>query len=107
MVRLLILGALLSMTLAAIGTFAPGTPPPVDAATAAATTAAPAAPLGLPSLDLMSFGLGTLAGLIIGWVWSLPWRNMRELTRELFVRSLRGFGVVGLAMAAAAVILFY
>ncbi len=103
MVRLLILGALLSMTLAAIGTFAPGTPPPMDAAAAAA----PAAPLGLPSLDLMSFGLGTLAGLIIGWVWSLPWRNMRELTRELFVRSLRGFGVVGLAMAAAAVILFY
>lgn len=105
MLRLLILAAVLAITLAVIGTFAPGPPPAVDATATTAVT--PAAPLGLPSLDLMSFGLGALVGLVIGWVWALPWRNMRELSRELFARSLRGFGVVGLAMAAAAVLLFY
>ncbi len=105
MLRLLILGTVLAITLAVIGTFAPGAPPAVDATATTAVT--PAAPLGLFSIDAASFGLGALAGLIVGWVWGLPWRNMRELSRELFVRSLRGFGVVGLAMVAAAVLLFY
>lgn len=104
MVRILIVAALVAIALALIGSFAPGPLPPVDAA---AAPAVPAARYGLPSLDFLSFGLGALIGLILGWIWALPWRNMRELSRELFLRSMRGFGIVGLAMAAAAILLFY
>ena len=106
MVRMIIVAAFLAMALAAIGTFAPGAPTVVDAATGT-TAVAPAVPLGLPSLDLMSFGLGALVGLILGWIWALPWRNLGELSRALFARTVRGFGVVGIAMAAAAILLFY
>ncbi len=107
MVRILIVVALLAMTLAGIGTFAPGVPPLADATAAGPAIAAPSKSIGLPSLDLTSFGLGAFVGLILGWIWALPWRNLGELSRELFVRTLRGFGVVGIAMIAAAVLLFY
>lgn len=106
MFRILIVAAFLAMAFAAIGTFAPGAPTAVDAASGTAAIT-PATPLGLPSLDLMSFGIGALAGVILGWIWALPWRNLGELSRELFARTVRGFGVVGIAMAAAAILLFY
>ncbi len=101
MTRILILLALLAITLAAIGSGAPGIAPPADA------TAAPAGLLTLPSLDPISLGVGVLAGLVIGWIWGLPWRNTREMFREVFYRSLRGFGLVGITMGAAAILLFF
>jgi hypothetical protein len=107
MVRIVIVVALLAMTLAGIGSLVPGAPPLGDATAAGTAVTAPTASLGLPSVDLMSFGLGAFVGLILGWIWALPWRNLGELSRELFVRTLRGFGVVGIAMVAAAVLLFY
>jgi hypothetical protein len=106
MFRLLILAGLLAVALAGVGTFAPGAPPIADA-TAGTAVGAPVARLGLPSLDLTSFGLGALVGLVLGWIWALPWRNLGELSRELFVRTIRGFGIVGVAMVAAAILLFY
>ena len=51
--------------------------------------------------------IGALAGLTIGWIWNLPWRNTRELFREVFFRSMRGFGLVGITMGAAAILLFF
>lgn len=107
MFRFLILAGLLAMALAGIGSFVPGGLPLGDATAAGTATATPAAAIGLPSLDLTSFGLGAFTGLIFGWIWALPWRNLGELSRELFVRTIRGFGVVGIAMAAAAILLFY
>lgn len=101
MTRALILLALLAITLAIIGSGAPGVAPPVGA------TAAPAGLLKVPSLDLLSLGVGVLAGLVIGWIWGLPWRNTRDLFREVFFRSLRGFGLVGITMGAAAILLFF
>jgi hypothetical protein len=101
MTRMLILLALLAITLAVIGSGAPGLAPPVGA------TAVAAGPLTLPSLDPISVGIGVFAGLTIGWIWGLPWRNTRELGREIFFRSLRGFGLVGITMGAAAILLFF
>jgi hypothetical protein len=101
MTRFLILLALLAITLAVIGSGAPGLAPLVDAA------AAPTGPVPLPLLDPISIGVGVLAGLAIGWVWGLPWRNTRELFREIFFRSLRGVGLVGITMGAAAILLFF
>ena len=101
MTRILILLAILAIGLAAIGSGAPGVAPPADA------VAAPKGAGLLPSLDLISLGIGVLAGLVIGWVWGLPWRNTRELFREIFFRSLRGFGLVGITMGAAAILLFF
>jgi hypothetical protein len=101
MTRALILLVLLAITLAVIGSGAPGIAPSVEA------TAGPAGPLMLPSLDFLSLGIGVLAGLFIGWIWGLPWRNTREMFREVFYRSLRGFGLVGITMGAAAILLFF
>jgi hypothetical protein len=101
MTRALILLALLAITLAVIGSGVPGVAPPVDA------TAAPTGRLMVPSFDLLSLGVGVLAGLVIGWIWGLPWRNTRDLFREIFFRSLRGFGLVGITMGAAAILLFF
>lgn len=101
MVRILILLAALAITLAVIGSGAPGVAPLADVA------AAPTSTRILPSLDPISLGIGVLAGLVIGWVWNLPWRNTRELFREIFFRSLRGFGLVGITMGAAAILLFF
>jgi hypothetical protein len=101
MIRILILLAGLAIALAAIGSGAPGLVPPSDA------TAAPVGTTLLPSLDPISMAIGALAGLVIGWIWNLPWRNTRELFREVFFRSLRGFGLVGITMGAAAILLFF
>lgn len=101
MTRFLILLALLAIALAVIGSGAPGLTPPVDAA------AVPAGPVTLPSLDPISVGIGVLAGLTIGWVWGLPWRNTREMFREIIFRSLRGVGLAGITMGAAAILLFF
>jgi hypothetical protein len=101
MMRALILLALLAVTLAVIGSGAPGVAPPAD------VTTVPAGSPMVPSLDLLSLGIGVLAGLIMGWIWGLPWRNARELFREIFFRSLRGFGLVGITMGAAAILLFF
>lgn len=98
MARLLILVALAAITFTVMG---PG--PDV----AAPVNAAPSQISLLPSLEPISLGIGLLAGIVIGWVWQLPWHNLSELLRGLAVRSLRGFGLIGLAMGAAAVLLFY
>jgi hypothetical protein len=101
MTRILILLALLAITLAVIGSGAPGVAPPVEA------TAGPASPQIVPSFDLLSLGVGVLAGLVMAWIWGLPWRNTRDLFREIFFRSLRGFGLIGITMGAAAILLFF
>jgi hypothetical protein len=101
MTRAIILLGLLAIALAAIGSGAPGVAPPADA------TAAPVGVAMLPSLDPISLGIGVLAGLFIGWVWGLPWRNTRDLFREVVFRSLRGFTLVGITMGAAAILLFF
>ena len=101
MTRILILLAILALGLAAIGAGAPGVAPPADA------ISAPTGLLPLPSLEPISLGIGVLAGLIIGWIWGLPWRNTREMFREVFLRSLRSFMLVGVTMGAAAILLFF
>ncbi len=101
MARLLILLALGAITYTVISAG-----PPTGTPTADAAVATPHASL-LAGLDLTSLIVGLVAGFAIGWVWSLPWRNFSELMRELAVRSLRGFGLVGLAMVAAAFLMFY
>ena len=101
MTRILILLAILAIGLVAIGSGAPGVAPPAD------VVAAPTGAWLLPSIDPLSLGIGVLAGLAIGWVWGLPWRNTRELFREIFFRSLRGVGLVGITMGAAAILLFF
>lgn len=104
MARLLILMALAAITYTVILPGPPGGGIPLDPAAVAAAT--PAA-VGLPGLDLMSLAIGLVVGLVIGWVWHLPWRTMSELSRELFLRSVRGVGLIGMAMGAAAILLFY
>jgi hypothetical protein len=104
MARLLILLALAAITYTVILPGPPGGSVPLDPS--AIATATPTA-FGLPGLDMMSLGIGLVVGLVIGWVWHLPWRTMSELSRELFLRSIRGVGLVGLAMGAAAILLFY
>ena len=101
MTRLLILLALAAIT---YGVITPG--PPDGASVAEAATASSQTPF-LMSLEPMSLAIGLIAGIIIGWVWRLPWGNLSELFRELALRSVRGFGLMGLAMAAAALLLFY
>jgi hypothetical protein len=76
---------------------------PVDASVAAAAPAGS----GLPHLDLLSLAVGLVAGFFMGWMWQLPWRTVPELFREVAFRSVRGVGLVGLAMGAAAILLFY
>lgn len=108
MARILILLAIAATTYAVIMPGPPGVTLPVDpaAVAAGATTAAPSTSL-LPSLDLLSLAIGLVAGFLMGWVWQLPWRTVPELFREVIFRSIRGFGLVGLAMGAAAILLFY
>jgi len=104
MARLLILLALAAITYTVILPGPPGGSVPLDPSV---TTAFAPAAIGLPGLDLLSLAIGLIVGLVIGWVWHLPWRTMSELSRELFLRSVRGVGLVGLAMGAAAILLFY
>lgn len=104
MARLLILLAAAAIAYAVILPGHPGGTVPVDPSVVAA--AAPATS-GLPGLDLLSLAIGLAAGFILGWLWQLPWRTVPELFREVAFRSIRGVGLVGLAMAAAAILLFY
>jgi hypothetical protein len=104
MVRLLILLAIAAMTYAVILPGPPGGPVPVDPS---AAVAVPSAASGLPGLDLLSLAIGLVAGFLVGWLWQLPWRTVPELFREVAFRSIRGVGLVGLAMGAAAILLFY
>ncbi len=110
MVRILILLAIAATAYGVIMPGPPGMTLPVDPASVAAD-AATAAPAGsgsiLPGLDLLSLAIGLVAGFIMGWIWQLPWRTVPELFREVVFRSIRGFGIVGLAMGAAAILLFY
>jgi len=103
MVRLLILLAAAAITYAVILPGPPGGTIPVDAAAQAASQSAS----GLPGIDLLSLAIGLVAGFIVGWVWQLPWRTVPELFREVVLRSVRGFGLIGLAMGAAAILMFY
>ena len=102
MTRLLILLAIGAITFGVLSSGPPDGTAPADASPAAASGA-----LTLPGLDLLSLCIGLVAGLIIGWIWNLPWRTAPELFREVVVRSIRGVGLIGLAMGAAAVLLFY
>lgn len=105
MARILILLAIAAITYAVILPGPHGGPAPVDPSAAAAVT--PSATPGLPGLDLLSLGIGLIVGFILGWLWQLPWRTVPELFREVAFRSIRGIGLVGLAMGAAAILLFY
>jgi hypothetical protein len=109
MARILILLAIAAMAYAVIMPGPPGVTMPVDPAAVAANTNATAAPAasGLPGLDILSLAIGLVAGFILGWIWQLPWRTVPELFREVVFRSIRGFGIIGLAMCAAAILLFY
>ncbi len=110
MVRLLILLAIAAITYAVILPGSPGGPASIDPTAAAApvTSTLPGTlPSTLPSLDLLSLAIGLIAGFILGWLWQLPWRTVPELFREVAFRSIRGVGLVGLAMGAAAILLFY
>jgi hypothetical protein len=104
MARIFILLALAAITYTVI---LPGTPGGGGALDPSAAGAVAPAAIGLPGLDLLSLAIGLVVGLVIGWVWHLPWRTMSELSRELFLRSVLGVGLVGLAMGAAAILLFY
>lgn len=106
MARLLILLAIVAITYTVILPGAPDGTVPVDATQSAVAATTPAAS-GLPGLDLLSLGLGLVVGFMLGWLWQLPWRTVPELFREVAVRSIRGVGLVGLAMGAAAILLFY
>jgi len=104
MARILILLAIGAITYAVILPGPPGGTVPVDPSIA--TAAAPSTSL-LPGLDLLSLAIGLAAGFVLGWLWQLPWRTVPELFREVAFRSVRGVGLVGLAMGAAAILLFY
>ncbi len=104
MARLLILLALGAITYSVILPGAPGGSIPADPSAVVTTYAA--GPL-LPGLDLISLAIGLVAGFVAGWMWQLPWRTMPELFREVALRSVRGVGLMGLAMGAAAILLFY
>lgn len=106
MARLLILLAIAAMGYTVILPGAPDGSAPVDAAASAVAAAAPAIS-GIPGIDLLSLGIGLIAGFMLGWFWQLPWRTVPELFREVAVRSIRGVGLVGLAMGAAAILLYY
>ncbi len=103
MARLLILLAIAAITYTVI---LPGAP---DGALPAGPTVAASlpAPSGWPGLDLLSLAIGAIGGFALGWLWQLPWRTVPELFREVAFRSIRGVGLVGLAMGAAAILLFY
>ncbi|HWV82191.1 MAG TPA: hypothetical protein VNZ50_12225 [Hyphomicrobiaceae bacterium] len=107
MARLLILLAIAATTYAIIMPGPPGVTMPVDPAAVATDASATPAAWGLPGLDLLSLAIGLVAGFIMGWIWQLPWRTVPELFREVVFRSIRGVGIVGLAMGAAAILLFY
>lgn len=104
MARLLILLVIGAITYAFI---LPGPPAGTMPADASVATAAVPAGSGLPHLDLLSLAVGLVAGFFMGWMWQLPWRTVPELFREVAFRSVRGVGLVGLAMGAAAILLFY
>jgi hypothetical protein len=103
MARLLILLALAAITYTVILPGSPDGSLPADLTAAAASPA----PSSLPGLDLLSLAIGAIGGFILGWLWQLPWRTVPELFREVAFRSIRGVGLVGLAMGAAAILLFY
>jgi hypothetical protein len=103
MARLLILLAIAAITYTVILPGAPDGTLPADPTVASALPA----PSGLPRLDLLSLAIGAIAGFALGWLWQLPWRTVPELFREVAFRSIRGVGLVGLAMGAAAILLFY
>lgn len=107
MVRILILLAIAAMTYTVIMPGPSGVMMPADPAAVAAVPAAAPTPSALPGLDLISLAIGLVAGFFMGWVWQLPWRTVPELVREVLFRSVRGVGFVGLAMCAAAILLFY
>ena len=104
MARLLILLAVAAITYAVILPGPPGKTVALDPSNVATAQRATSVLYGL---DLLSLAVGLIAGLVIGWVWHLPWRTTSELFRELMLRSVRGVGLVGLAMGAAAILLFY
>lgn len=62
---------------------------------------------GLPVLDPLSVALGAIGGLLLSRAWAFPWGSIPEMLRALVGRSIRGLGLTGLAMIAAAIILFY
>ncbi len=103
MARLLILLVIGAITYAFILPGPPAGTLPADASVAATAPAGS----GLPGLDLLSLAVGLVAGFVMGWMWQLPWRTVPELFREVAFRSVRGVGLVGLAMGAAAILLFY
>jgi len=104
MARLLILLVIGAITYAFILPGPPAGTMPADPSVAAAAASAGS---GLPGLDLLSLAVGLVAGFFMGWMWQLPWRTVPELFREVALRSVRGVGFVGLAMGAAAILLFY
>ena len=104
MARLLILLALGAITYSVILPGAPGVSIPADPSAVVATSST--GPL-LPGIDLLSLVIGLVAGFVAGWIWQLPWRTVPELFREVALRSVRGVGLMGLAMGAAAILLFY
>ena len=107
MARILILLAIAAVTYAVIMPGPPGVMMPVDAAAAATQANAAPAASSLPNVDLLSLAIGLVAGFLMGWIWQLPWRTVPELFREVVFRSIRGVGIIGLAMGAAAILLFY
>ena len=107
MARILILLAIAAVTYAVIMPDPPGVMMPVDAAAVATQANTPPAASSLPNVDLLSLAIGLVAGFLMGWIWQLPWRTVPELFREVVFRSIRGVGIVGLAMGAAAILLFY
>jgi len=104
MARLLILLAVAALAYAVVSSGSSGEPLLADPSAAAMP---PTATLSLPGLDLVSLAIGLVAGFVMGWMWQLPWRTVPELVREVIFRSIRGVGLVGLAMGAAAILLFY
>jgi hypothetical protein len=107
MARLLILLAIAAITYTVILPGPPDGSLPADPTVASALPAALPAQSAWPSLDLLSLAIGVIGGFVLGWLWQLPWRTVPELFREVAFRSIRGVGLVGLAMGAAAILLFY
>ena len=107
MARILILLVIAAMTYTVIMSGPSGVTMPIDPAVVAADANPAPAASSLPGLDLVSLAIGLVAGFLMGWIWQLPWRTVPELFREVVFRSIRGVGIIGLAMGAAAILLFY
>lgn len=89
-----------TLVLAVVATM-PGTPSTGLPAAGAAT------PLGPGVAATPIFAAGVLAGLALGWVWSLPWGEIPAMIAAWLGRMTRRARLIGLGVLFVCVILYF